>query len=97
VRLFSFLGGVSYALYAIHAASIPLFRVAALRYFKESPPILISLTEVAVLVVISYLLDVISDQPVRRALTAYFRHHVSVRARYPGSGERGSGGRVDRD
>ena len=75
--LFSFLGGVSYPLYAIHAASIPLLRILALRYFKASPTILISLIDVAFLVSVSYLLDLVYDQPIRRVLMSYFRNKNS--------------------
>jgi peptidoglycan/LPS O-acetylase OafA/YrhL len=68
VKLFSFLGATSYALYAIHSTAISIVTIAAHGLFKEPPVLLISVLSVASMLALSYLLDLFYDGPVRRVL-----------------------------
>jgi peptidoglycan/LPS O-acetylase OafA/YrhL len=69
VTAFTFLGSVSYALYAIHLPIAAVVQNIAVRHIQAPPIWSIAILGVSTLIVVSYLLDVIYDVPVRRYLS----------------------------
>jgi peptidoglycan/LPS O-acetylase OafA/YrhL len=68
IGLLSFLGTTSYALYAIHYPTINIFKMVASKFSAEPPVFLISALGVALLLGVSYVVDLFYDRPVRRVL-----------------------------